>query len=239
MRAVRKVTKMTGVKYKGTDRTLVLEDIDEIWLARMCVGEGGIRCSKEHASTLISTLINRYLLHKWRDKWPTNFVAFMRNFSQPINPRWARGGDMSQSSTEAALRRREYICELTEQEIPGEIRALVGQFRGDAEPYYQHSHRSSDDPPSVFVNWAQDTPALRKKYPEGESIGGNWFIVEPSLTEGTVSVVNESEPNDTAEKEVEDLSTVDVPDPPDLSDIPVEKLLKEVWDRFRNEFKCS
>lgn len=162
--------------FSSAYRTLFLQGKDALWLARMCVGEGGPRCNHEHAQTMVCTMINRYLLHKWRDRWADDFTDFIRAFSQPINPRWLAGGDLAEknkgksSASPRRLARRAKICALTLKDIPNNVVSAVNEtylgICGYNIPY---------------TNWAASTSSIRNKYPEGKEIQGNWFIIDKEI----------------------------------------------------------
>lgn len=172
--------------YRSPYRELQIGCEEQLWLARMCIGEGGKKCTQDHALAMVWALVNRHLLHKWRGKWPIDFGEFARNFSQPINPRWQYGGDLAtkHKSSESRLKRRARICNLAWDEIPENIQRVVMYLGHGILP-----------PPLCVIeleknrisNWAASTSSLRKKYPHGVSIGGNWFFEDAELEDGSVS----------------------------------------------------
>jgi hypothetical protein len=162
---------------------------DLIWLARMCVGEGGMKCTRKKASAMMWSLMNRYFLHPGRKHWQS-FFYLMRAFSQPINPRWAEGGDLARRyagtkyATPARLKRREYISTLSQHDIPHTIRSAVHDFsRGELFP--------PDELAGTYMtrisNWASHK-FLNEKYPWGVNISGDWFFEDENLVRGCVVV---------------------------------------------------
>lgn len=173
--------------YKGPDReldTIEICDLESrLWLARMCVGEGGNKCTVEHASAMLTALTNRYLLHPWRHAWREGFIAFVRAFSQPINPRWQAGGDLAikHKSSKTVLARRKKICSLTIRGINPSIVSLVDDFiTGDWGLF-----ALLDD--CQISNWSTSTIKSRKANPNGMDIDGNWFFEDKGL-KGYVTV---------------------------------------------------
>lgn len=178
-------------KYVSPYRELSIREEDKIWLARMCVGEGGFKCSREHASAMMWAMVNRYLLHKWRDKWADDFIKFLQAFSQPINPRWRKGGDLAlknankRSGSRAALRRREKICALLPDDIPETVWNAVDDFAIGCLPL--PAAVTALDRPRIS-NWAAALKSIQKKYPQGIEIQGNWFLEDDELESGNVVI---------------------------------------------------
>jgi hypothetical protein len=174
-------------------RVCTLNDEAALWAARMCVGEGGKQCSRKKASAMLWALMNRFLLHPARNKWPT-FLYLMRRFSQPINPRWQRGGDLAKkfagkpASHPLRLSRRERICKMSWSAIPDQIIKAVTDFQyGELPP--PGALKSMDKP--RISNWASHK-GLSKKYPWGVSFEGgsqpDWFFEDQRLRKGKVIV---------------------------------------------------
>lgn len=204
--------------YKSVYRELdtsVIGYEGELWLMRMCVGEGGKSCTREHAVALLWTLTSRFLLHKWRDAWSDDFVTFVRAFSQPVNPRWQAGGDLAnknvtkKSGSPEALKRREWVCSLGMDSIPSQIVTAVIDFViGKLER-----------PDFFATNWAAETDNLKKSHPDGVYVGGNWFIVDDALEEvRAVSVLSDDAIVSTGEG---------------LGDDKVTHQSPQTWDRFQ------
>ena len=181
--------------YESPYRTICLQDgmADSqypvpLWLSRMCVGEGGKKCTPEHCCAMIWALINRYLLHPFRDNWPNDFISFVMAFSQPINPRWQYGGDLAikNKSSDAKLRRRKSICEMEMHDIPDDITSTVydminGKIGITMLSYISQGKRIS--------NWCANSRSARKRYPYGINIGDNWFLEDPDLCDGEVVII--------------------------------------------------
>lgn len=170
------------------DRKLVIDSReDALWLMRMCVGEGGRKCSTRKASVMLWALVNRWLL------WPgsRHFIAFIdmvRAFSQPINLRWQEGGDLAIKysgtafSSPERLKRRAEICAMKYDEIPEQIRSTVEQFVRGHVPYPKLGIKKGR-----ISNWASlsKTPT---EYPWGVYVNRDWFFEDVSLRDGKVVV---------------------------------------------------
>ena len=187
-------TMKTIYTYKGLskqDRSTEIDDETALWLMRMCVGEGGGSCTAIKASTMLWALLNRWMLHPWRRNWPT-FQGMVRAFSQPINPRWQKGGNLAKknknkpSATPARLRRRAWICELKKSQINSDVLIAAENLQsGVLEPEYffeKIDHKR-------ISNWASYN-GVRKKYPHGVNVDGDWFFedLSPKLIKGHVVV---------------------------------------------------
>lgn len=109
---------------------------DALWCARGLVGEAGEDAAESpEGDAVLSTWIRRFtMLTDARLRrgdsapWQT-LTDLVRAHSQPINPRWAAGGDLAERhpdrATESHLRRRERMASLGWEEIPRGIRELV------------------------------------------------------------------------------------------------------------------
>lgn len=128
-----------GPNESNSDRQTVIDDEAALWAARMLIGEGGTKISQKKAAACLWALMNRWMLHPGRRYWPT-FLYMMRRFSQPINPRWQKGGDLARKyagtwhCTPARLRRRAKISSLTWAEIPEGIVEIVRDFQAGRLP---------------------------------------------------------------------------------------------------------
>lgn len=223
------------VIYESPVRELDTADINtpesRLWLMRMCVGEGGEECTREHCSALLHSLLNRYLLHKWREAWKKNFIGFVRAFSQPINPRWQTGGDLAnqhvnkKSGSPAALRRRKRICSLSIDKIPGVIEDAVIDFIHGALELPEIITRL--ERPRIS-NWAATTRHLKKSYPQGVEIGDNWFLEDDQLEEGDIVIKKKYDEDDQQEDgDIVIEKKYDI----DLAAFTSEQLLKELLRR--------
>jgi hypothetical protein len=182
-------------KYDGpreNDRTLTIDDETALWLARMLVGEGGNGISKGEASAMLWAMLNRWFLHPGRRYWPT-FLTLLRRFSQPINPRHMRGGDICERErkkgnpmySDKRLDRRERVSHLRPDEIPLRLRVFL---RGFVEgKVFPPDALAELDKPRIS-NWAS-YGGLRKRYPWGIDFGTkNWFFEDRNLIKGCVIV---------------------------------------------------
>ncbi len=122
-----------GANQANQNRQTCIDDQAALWAARMCVGEGGKRCNPTKAAAMLWAVMNRWILHRARRYWPT-YQYLMRRFSQPINPRWQKDGDLARKyagtkyCTPARLRRRVKISSLTWDEIPDQIAPHLDDF---------------------------------------------------------------------------------------------------------------
>jgi len=195
-------------KYQGSDKRkqgleFSVMDGDLIWLARMCVGEGGKSCPRDKASAMLWAMTNRYLLHPAMPKWVhaawvfdaagsnnSDFIGMVRMFSQPINPRWARGGDKAEKykhtkfASKAKLKRRAWVSGLKTCDIPYEILKAVEDF-ADGMLFPPEVLTTMERP--RISNWAS-LPSTPRNFPHGVNIGGDWFFEGKSLVDGCVIV---------------------------------------------------
>lgn len=171
------------------DRVCQIDEETALWAARMCVGEGGRKCSEEKASAMLWALMNRWFLHPGRRHWPT-YLDLMRRFSQPINPRWQAGGDLARkhrnkpACSPERLARRARICALEWGEFSMEIMETVMSF--DAGLLRPPARLQFMDHPRIS-NWAS-YPGLKEKYPHGIDFEGDWFFEDANLIRGSVVV---------------------------------------------------
>ncbi|MCP4680521.1 MAG: hypothetical protein GY854_34565 [Deltaproteobacteria bacterium] len=175
------------------NRHTVIDDETALWAARMIVGEGGKKCTRNKAAAMLWAVLNRWILHPARRHWPS-YLYLMRRFSQPINPRWQKGGDLARKHagtkhcTPARFRRREQISSLAWDEIPEPIVEVVRAFQAGMLP-----------PPAELVeldrprisNWASHR-GLEQKYPWGITFSRarrkDWFFEDSKLSDGHVVV---------------------------------------------------
>jgi hypothetical protein len=191
--AGRAVYRYVGSDKANQNRMAIVDDETFMWCARMCIGEGGQRCSADKASAMLWAIMNRWMLHPARQYWPT-YLYLLRRFSQPINPRWQEGGDLAvkyagtEHCTPARLKRRAAICNLKWSDFPESILQTVKSFQAGTLP-----------PPVALTkmkrprisNWASHK-GLPKKYPWGtsfeKSAQPDWFFEDKTLIEGSVVV---------------------------------------------------
>lgn len=185
---------MTAVLGTLRGRMLVAEltEDDALWTARACVGEGGEGVTEPELSALVSTLLRRFavlsdaqLRSSGALRWGS-FGAFVRAFSQPVNPRWADRGTAEQQA------RRARIASLTWAEIPRQVaetvhaylsgqRALTvpGAFDWGALSLYTSYGARASDPSSIARAVELRESARGTREPAWVSTGGpllNVFI---------------------------------------------------------------
>lgn len=179
---------MTAI-YKSSRRECTIGDETALWMARMCVGEGGKKCSRGKASAMLWALMHRWHLWDRKGRYPT-YQALMRAFSQPINPRWQAGGDLAEKwkgsmfASPARLLRRKRISSLKWEKIAPHIRAAVEDFqKGILFPPDNITTISR----ARITNWAslKKTP---KKFPWGLDIDGDWFFEDDGILDGIVRI---------------------------------------------------
>lgn len=89
---------MIGYATGGPSRQRAITETDALWLGRALMGEGGERDRVERLA-LAATM-----LRGWMISGTPTFAAWLRGFSQPINPRWLRGGDLATAHAAALAR---------------------------------------------------------------------------------------------------------------------------------------
>jgi hypothetical protein len=168
--------------------TLELTDKDLLWLGRAYVGEHGWH-DVSHFGAFTWCMINRYMLHPGSKHWPT-FVYMLRRFSQPINPRWQRDGDLakkhagSSACTEAKFRRRKLISTLKWVDLPAVLRSRLRMLQaGCIAPVDGLPERRNR-----VSNFAATTARMKRRYPHGINIGGNWYFEGRGLKRGVIVV---------------------------------------------------
>lgn len=181
------------------DRQVVYTEESLLWSARMCVGEGGFKCTREEASVIMYAILNRYLLHPAVPKWVNMavkygaipkkgdpYIGVLRMFSQPVNPRWALGGDKAikyrgtKFATPARLGRRARISNLDWAEIPQKIQNAVRDF---AAVDIEVPSRVKALPKNRVSDWAS-LPSTPKRFPWGIGFRKNWFFENRALLPG-------------------------------------------------------
>jgi hypothetical protein len=96
---------------------------DALWLARALTGEAGNDVVDAHACA--SVIVRRWAQKSVLRGSTLGFTPYLRAFSQPINPRWMRGGDLSRGSTEAQLQRRDELSGLAWARCTSAARSAV------------------------------------------------------------------------------------------------------------------
>jgi len=192
--------------YKGPDKEFSVDEETYLWLCRMCVGEGGYKCSRQKATAMMLSMANRYLLWPGRKHYKT-FVEMLRAFSQPINPRWQRNGDLAKKYIKKhgltgachpnRLNRREQICNLGIGNIPELILDVSNDFQiGTLEmpPIINNIKKRR------ISNWAS-YPGVDTSNPQGININGDWFFEDRNLNKGEIEIITEIEDDKDSELE--------------------------------------
>jgi hypothetical protein len=183
--------------YQFDDVQYQLTDEDVETLGRALWGECGDAAPTDHYAAVAWAMLQRWLRWpggKGLEHWPT-FAAFMRAFSQPINPDWARGGKKAKAhpeyATEAMLQRREEITNTPWSQMPPTPRLAAELF----------AMGQLSNPVPEAVDFAAKA-LVKKKGLDGRTIGGNTFIAAADdpwkWSPGRVTVdtnVTEQDPN--------------------------------------------
>lgn len=102
-------------------------DEDALWLGRAMEGEAGSNALEAHACASV-------LLRRWAQRGGASFTEHIRAFSQPVNPRWAAGGDLAlrnpSSATAAQLERRARVTALGWLQLSASARDAVAAVLG-------------------------------------------------------------------------------------------------------------
>ena len=177
-----------GPESNPPQEQLVLTREDLLWLGRAYVGEHG-DYNLVHFPVFVWCMLNRFFLHPGAKHWKS-FTFMLRRFSQPINPRWMRGGDLaekhagSRMCTKGRLDRREKISAMSWGRLPVALRRLlVDLLRGIIAPSFEGMSAKNR-----YSNFAATTKRLKHRYPYGYNIGGNWYFEGRSLRKGVVVV---------------------------------------------------
>lgn len=187
------VYKYHGLNQFSMNREVVIDDEIALWLARMAVGEGGPDCEPDKTSAMVWAMLNRFFLHKARKKWKT-FLYMLTRFSQPINTRWAEGGDLAikyagtKYTTPYKMKRRKRIQSLKWEDIEPAITNVICDFQvGIMRP--PQAVRELERP--RITNWASHEN-LPIKRPWGialdDSDPPDWFFEDRKIIPGTVVV---------------------------------------------------
>jgi len=184
---------MTRYVYYGPDENphqeLVFSDDDLLWLGRAFVGEHGDgKEDWKFCGYFVWAMINRYLLHRGNQHWPS-FKYMLRAFSQPINPRWMKGGKFvkkypnSKMCTPQRLKQREGYCRLQWLNIPYEVRVILECFQRYSPPILDIPLKMNR-----ISNFIASTPRRRKKWHWGFDLDGNWYLEDRRLRQGVVAI---------------------------------------------------
>lgn len=179
--------------YHGPDSNphseVELSQDDLLWLGRAYCGEHGFT-DWQHCELFVWTMLNRFLLHKANRHW-RSFKYMLRRFSQPVNPRWARGGDLAlknpKQATERHLRRREKISSLRWNQIPPEVRTVLKRFGGTSTPPWRPIEVADMDRKRV-TNFAVVTESRKRRWPWGKDVANNYYFEDKRLRQGVVAI---------------------------------------------------
>ena len=177
---------MTTATYSSRRKDLVLTAEDLLWLGRAYSGEHGFYTEKRFQA-FAWCLINRYLLHPGTTRWPS-FVYMLRHFSQPINPRWMRGGDKAESNkykdtkwtTKRRLDKRERLCKKPWASISKRVRVALAELLAGRILPPPECYRPPMIPQKI-TNFAKNTASRRLYYPHGFNVGGNWYFEDAAI----------------------------------------------------------
>lgn len=158
---------MTRAIYRLSSFAYIFTDSDVEWLARSLHGEGGANVTAEKASALCWSMFNRFMLNP-KHFGAKSFTSFLRSFSQPINPKWARDGqfcglggpyDGTAFCSPDKLARRDKI---TIGPIPEVCLTFADDMAKGILPR----------PNKIFVDFASYSGMARY----GDCIGGDYFV---------------------------------------------------------------
>jgi len=176
------------------DRVTIIDNETMLWQARMCFGEGGKKCSRNKASAMLWSIMHRWNLWPSRNKFKS-YQHLMRAFSQPINPRWQKGGDLAEkyknkdAGSLERLKRRAYICNLTEKDIKSKAPQIWQAVKDFQEGILFMPEILTTIAKPRISNWAS-LPSTPSKHPWGLDIDGtgDWFFEDKGLIPGFVKV---------------------------------------------------
>lgn len=94
---VPKASELAAIESVAGDHYRLTPD-DAEWVIRMAVYEGS------DPIPVLWTMAQRWVLFRYQGKQLTKFASFLRAFSQPINPKWARAGEFCRAGGEYAGR---------------------------------------------------------------------------------------------------------------------------------------
>lgn len=132
--------------------TYQLTDEDILWAARAAACEGGGETSMTAA---LWTWARRFALPSRRDQF-SSLASLIRAHSQPVNPRWARGGEFcapggryadTRFCSEDKLQRREWCASWAWHQIPGPARSITKRW----------ALATLDNPAPLAADFANDT----------------------------------------------------------------------------------
>jgi hypothetical protein len=175
---------MTIAIYHGPRRALSIDTDDALWAARGCYGEAGIAPSEEVLRAYLWAIMRRCLLLRSN----RTYGQMWRAFSQPINPRWLRDGDMCRVGSpyhgrpecdEHRLLRREMVTTMSALRIPKIILAAVNKMQTGTLP------TPGTEGTRRLSNWGSYS-GVKDRYPHGMNIDGEWFFEDAKLADGDV-----------------------------------------------------
>jgi len=176
----------------GKPRECSIDDKTALWMVRMCVGEGGFKCSRDKASMMLWALMRRWMLWDKKRRY-SSYLSLMRAFSQPINPRWQMGGDLAykfrkkDAGSPARLARRRRICRINWTDLEEFKNPLVSAVRNFRDGKLFPPDDLVDCAHPRITNWAS-LPSTPKKYPWGMDVDGDWFFEDQRILKGIVEV---------------------------------------------------
>lgn len=201
------------VAWEHKGRTFEASDDDLLWLGRAVDGEV-VPGDAVDAHACASVLVRRWVL-----RGSGSLAATVRGFSQPVNPRWARGGDLAEANpsraTERMLRDREVATTKRWDELRTETRAAVERVvRGDlgaptainwAGPVLYRPHGLDTSSMAARLSTAPGAVQSRERargevdpvyvHVSGASVRGNvFFSTAASRAAGTITVPGRGSP---------------------------------------------
>src|SRR5690349_5651274 len=111
----------------------MITEEDYLWLGRSLDGEG------PNVAGYIWAYVQKWAGTPAHRQWPT-LTAFIRSYSQPVNPKWARGGEFCPVAVEgtdcreAYLRRRAEKSSLAPSQFSTTTRAALAALRAGVLP---------------------------------------------------------------------------------------------------------
>lgn len=155
------ITSSTGFAY-------TLSPEDKLWAAKMIKGEGG------SPPAVLWTMAARFAMARG-----AGFAAFIRSYSQPINPRWYRDGELcreggrfagTDSCSETRLRKRERILAMAAADLRPELLQVEQWARGQVPNPVPKAVHFADA--SVSQNCLDSGDCTRLV----ARLGGNWHL---------------------------------------------------------------
>lgn len=158
---------------------------DVLWTARSAAREGS-----SEAALVAWTLTQRFVL-----KAPQSFIATLRSFSQPVNPKWARNGEMCKRGgpfhgkpdcAEAKLEAREWYStaswDALESRHPGLTDTIAAWARGLIDNPIPNVTNFANK--SVATNFIKANRTARIAYK-----GANYYVIDPGAAKWPTNYV--------------------------------------------------